>query len=61
MEEVLSMIDLVLVKKAMLRYVQDFRVVKEMGRGLSYNRIVVCKDRLVDTWIKWREKGRKDK
>ena len=33
--EVKSMIDLVLVKKDMLRYVQDVSVIKGMGRGLS--------------------------
>ena len=31
--EVKSMIDLVLVKRDMLRYVQDVRVVRGMGRG----------------------------
>ena len=33
--EVKSMIDLVLVKRYMLRYVQDMRTVRGMGRGLS--------------------------
>ena len=33
--EVKSMIDLVVVKMEMLHYVQDLRVVRGMGRGLS--------------------------
>ena len=33
--EVMSMIHLVLVKKNMLRYVQDVRAVRGIGRGLS--------------------------
>ena len=33
--DIKSMIDLVLVKRGMLRYVQDMRVVRRMGRGLS--------------------------
>ena len=48
------MIDLVLVKKDMLRYVQDVRVVRGMGRGLSDHH-VLCKVRLVGAWIKRRE------
>ena len=39
--EVKRMIDLVLVKKDMPRYVQDVRAVREMGRSLSYHHIVV--------------------
>ena len=45
--EVKSMIDLVLMKNDMLRYVQDVRVVKGMGRGLSDHYVVRCKFRLV--------------
>ena len=47
--EIKSMIDLVLVKRDMdmLRYVQDVRVVKVMGRGLSYHYVVLVKVRLV--------------
>ena len=37
--EVKSMIDLVLVKKDMLRYVQDMRAVRGMGRGLSDHQV----------------------
>ena len=33
--EIKSMIDLVLVKRDMLRYVQDVRTVRGMGHGLS--------------------------
>ena len=46
------MIDLVLVKKDMLHYV---RLVRGIGKGLSDNHIVLCKVRLVGTWIKRRE------
>ena len=42
--DVMSMIDLVMVKKDMLHYVQDVRV---MRRGLSDHYIVLCKVRLV--------------
>ena len=50
-----NMIDLVLVKKDMLCYVQDVRVVKRMGCDLSDHHVVICKFRLVGTWIKRRE------
>ena len=50
--EVNIMIDLVLVRKVMLRYVQDVRKVKGMGRGLSDHHILLCKVRLLGTWIK---------
>ena len=53
--EVKSMIYLVLVKKDMLRYVQDGRVVREMRRDLSNHHVVLCKPRLVGPWIKRRE------
>ena len=33
--EIKSMIDVVLVKRNMLQYVQDVRMVREMGGGLS--------------------------
>ena len=49
------MIDLVLEKKDMLLYVQDVRVVRRMGRGLSDHFIVFCKVRLVGALIKRRE------
>ena len=53
--DIKSMIDLVLVEKDMLRYVQDVRAVRGMGRGLSYHYVVMCKVRLVGAWIKRRE------
>ena len=49
------MIDLVLLKRDMLRYVQDVRAVTGIGRGFSDNHVVLCKIRLVGTWIKIRE------
>ena len=47
------MIDLVLLKKDMLHYMLDVRV---MGLGLSDYHVVLCKARLLGIWIK-REKG----
>ena len=49
------MIDLLLVKRDMLRCVQDVRAVRGMGRGLSDHHVVLCKVRLVGAWIKRRE------
>ena len=51
------MIDLVLVKKHMLCYVQDLGAVRGMGlgRGISNDHVVLCKVRLVGIWIKRRE------
>ena len=40
------------VKKDMLHYMQDVRTVRGMGRGLSDHHVVLCKVRLVGTWIK---------
>ena len=42
-----SIIDQVLVKKDMLRCVQDMRTARVMGRGLSDHNAVLCKVRLV--------------
>ena len=53
--EVEIMRDLVLVKNNMLRFVQDVRAVKRMGRGISDHHVILCKVRLVGTWIKRRE------
>ena len=50
--EVKSMIDLVLMKKEMLRYVKDVRTVRGMGLDLSDHHVVLCKIRLVGAWIK---------
>ena len=44
-----SMIDLVLVKRDMVRYVQDVRAVIGIGRDLSYPHVVLCKIRVVGT------------
>ena len=49
------MINLVLVKRNMLRYVQDVRAVRGRGRGLSEHHAVLCKVRVVGAWIKRRE------
>ena len=49
------MIDLVLAKKDMLRFLQDVRVVRGMARGISDRHVVLCKVRLVGTWIKRRK------
>ena len=49
------MIDMVLVKKDMLRYVKDLREVRGMERGHSDHHVLVCKVRLVGAWIKRRE------
>ena len=49
------MIDLVLVKRNMLRYVRDVRAVRGMGCGLSDHYVVLCKVRLVGTWTRRRE------
>ena len=55
--EIKSMIDLMLVKKDMLRYVQDVRAVRGMGCVLSDHYIVLRKIRLVAAWIKERGGG----
>ena len=48
------MIDVVLLKKDMLHYVQDVRAVRGMGRDLLDHHVVLCKVRLVGVWIKRR-------
>ena len=53
--EIMSMIDLVLVKKAMLLYVQDVWVVRGIGRSLSNSDAVLYQVRLVGMWIRRRE------
>ena len=53
--EIKSMIDPVLVKRDMLRYVQHVTVVRRMGCDLSDHYVVLCKIRLVGAWIKRRE------
>ena len=49
------MIDLVLVKRNILRYAQDMRAVRETERGLLDHHVVLCKVRLVGVWIKRKE------
>ena len=49
--EVKSMIELVLVKKDLLSYVQDVRAVRGIGRSLSDYHVVLCKVRLLGAWI----------
>ena len=49
------MINLVLVKRDVLRYVQDVRPVKGKGRGLSDHYVVLFKVKLVGAWIERRE------
>ena len=46
------MVDLVLMERDLLRYVQDVKVVRRMGQGLSDHHVVLCKVRLVGAWIK---------
>ena len=49
------MIDMVLVKRDMMRYMKDVRAVRGMGCGLSDHHVVLCKVRLEGSWIKRRE------
>ena len=49
--EVMSMIDRVQVRKEMLRYLQDVRAVRGLGRGFS-DYVILCKVRVVGRWIK---------
>ena len=51
--EVMNMIDLVLVKKNMLLYVQGVRTTNGMEQGFS-DHVVMCKDRFMGTGIKRR-------
>ena len=53
--EIKSMTDLALMKRDMLQYVQDVRVVKGIRQGLSDPYVVICKVRLVEAWVKRRE------
>ena len=53
--EIKSIIDLVLVERDKLQYVQDVRVVRGMEQGLSDHHVILCKLRLVGSWIKRRE------
>ena len=53
--EIKSLIDLVVVKRDMLRYVQKMRAVRGMGSDLSDHPVLLCNVRLVGVWIKRRE------
>ena len=53
----MNMIDLLPMKKDMLRYVQDVRVVRGIGRDLSDHHVALYKVKLVGTWIKRRKDG----
>jgi hypothetical protein len=60
--EVKSMIDLVLVKKDMLKYVMDVKSVRGLRMGISDHYIVLCKIKFVGAWmgrkVRRVEKGR---
>ena len=49
------MIDIVLVKRDMMRHVQDVRAVREMRHGLPDHYVVLYNVKLVGAWIKRRE------
>ena len=57
--KVKSMIDLVLFKRDMLRYVQDVRAMRVLGRSLSDHHVGLCNVRLVGAWIqrRWLDLG----
>ena len=42
------MVDMVLVKKDILRYVQNVRTVRRTRRGLPDHHVVLCKVRLIE-------------
>ena len=54
-EEIKNMIDLVLLKRDMLRYVQYMWAVKEIGRGTLGNYVIMCKVRFLGAWTKRRK------
>ena len=49
------MIDLWLVKKALLHYVKDMRTMRGMRQNFSDNNVLLCKVRLVGAWTKRRK------
>ena len=53
--DVKSMIDLVMLKRNILQYVQNLRAVRGMGQDLSDHHVVLCKIWLVGACIKRRE------
>ena len=50
--EIKSMINLVLVKRDMMRYALYVTAVRRIGRDLSDHHVVLCKVMLVGVWIK---------
>ena len=50
-----SMIDFVLVKKEMLKYVMDVRVVRGLSMDISDHIVVLCKIKLVGVWLEKKE------
>ena len=55
--EVKSLIDVVLVKKEMLKYVMDVKSVRGMGMGISDHYIVLCKIKFVGAWMEKKGRG----
>jgi hypothetical protein len=55
--ETKSLIDLVLVKKEMLKYVMDVRAVRGLGMGISDHHVVLCKIKLVGAWMERKVSG----
>ena len=54
--EVKSLIDMVLVKKEMLKFVMDVKAVRGLGMGISDHYIVLCKIVFVGAWMERKEK-----
>ena len=50
-----SMIDFVLVKKEMLKYVMDVKVVRGLSMDISDHIVVLCKIKLVGVWLEKKE------
>ena len=55
------MIDLMLMKKDMVWFVQDVRAVRGLEHGISDHHIVLCKGSLVGTGIKRKEVVNRDR
>lgn len=50
-----SLIDLVLVKKEMMRDILDVKAIRGLNGGISDHMIVLCKLRLIGSWVKKRQ------
>ena len=59
--EVRSMIDLVLFKRNMLKDVCDVKCIRGLSGGLSDHMIVLCKLRVIGTWMRRQEKASEGK